>query len=152
MSAKGIALSILILALSGASALHSQPWRGWKGSGGWGMHGPYQRMYDPSKVETITGVVEAVDLVTPMSGMMHRGVHLRVKTERETVSVHLGPDWYIEKLDFRIEKGDRIEVRGARVTFNGQATIIAAEVLKGKDRLILRDAAGTPAWAGGCCR
>ena len=25
----------------------------WRGSGGWGMGTPYQRMYDPAKVETI---------------------------------------------------------------------------------------------------
>jgi hypothetical protein len=41
-------------------------------------------------VQTIQGEVIAVERVTPVKGMSH-GVHLMLKTEKETVSVHLGP-------------------------------------------------------------
>jgi len=54
----------------------------------------------------------------------------------------------MERLDTKIEKGDKIEVKGSRVTFAGKPAIIAAEVKKGDNTVILRDSAGIPAWAG----
>jgi hypothetical protein len=119
----------------------------WQGSGGWGMGTPYQRMYDPAKAETISGTVESVNQVAPMKGM-HRAVEVVVKTDKETIPVHLGPEWYIGRLDTKIAKGDSIEVKGSRVTFDGKPAIIAAEVKKGENTLVLRDAAGVPVWAG----
>jgi hypothetical protein len=126
------------------SSLFAQPWRG---SGGWGMAGSYQRLYDPARVETITGEVTAVEKVTPMKGMNY-GIHVIVKTDKETIPVHLGPAWFIEHQDIRINKGDRIEVKGSLVTISGKPIIIAAEVKKGKDTLILRNSAGVPVWSG----
>jgi len=79
---------------------------------------------------------------------MGAGVHLTLKTDKETISVHLGPSWFIERLDARIEKGDTIEVKGARVTVGGKPAIIAVEMKKGDSLLKLRDDAGVPAWAG----
>jgi hypothetical protein len=119
----------------------------WKGSGGWGMSSQYQRMYNPATVETISGTVESVDQIKPMKGMYY-GIHLKVKTEKEIIEVHLGPGWYIERLDTRIDKGDKLEIMGSRVNVSGKPVLIAAEVRKGDNTLILRDAAGIPAWAG----
>lgn len=138
-----IAVSLLLtvsIALAG-------PWQGWRGSGGWGMGSQYQRMYNPATVETLSGTVESVDKVTPMKGM-HSGVHVMLKTDKEMVSIHLGPEWYVERLDMKIEKGDTIGVKGSRVTFAGKPAIIASEVKKGDITLVLRDNNGFPAWAG----
>ncbi len=130
-----------------ASAALAQPWRGWRGSGGWGAGSAYQRMYNPQTVETVSGTVESVDKFTPMKGM-HYGIHLMVKTGKETIPVHLGPEWYIERQDMKFAKGDSVRVEGSRVIFNGRPAIIAKEVKKDGDTLILRDSAGIPAWAG----
>jgi len=123
------------------------PWQGWRGSGGWGMGGAYQRMYDPAKVEVVVGEVLSVDRATPMKGMS-QGIHIMLKTAKETVPVHLGPSWYLERLDTKIEKGDSLEVKGSRITYNGKPAVIAAEVNKGDAVLKLRDDNGYPAWAG----
>ena len=119
----------------------------WKGSGGWGMGSQYNKMYDPTTVETISGEVVSVDKITPIKGM-HYGIHLMVKTEKETISVHLGPWWYIENQDFEIKPKDMIEVKGSRVTFEGKPAIIAAEIKKDGEMLKLRDENGFPAWSG----
>jgi len=119
----------------------------WQGSGGWGPGTPYNRMYDPSKVETVSGTVESVGTAVPVKGM-HRAVALTLKTDKGTISVHLGPEWYIGRLDTKITKGDTIEVKGSRVTFDDRPTIIAAEIKKGDQTLVLRDSAGIPVWAG----
>jgi hypothetical protein len=104
-------------------------------------------MYDPKSVEIISGEVIAVEKITPSAGMSY-GVHATLQTEKETISVHLGPGWYIENQDVKIEPKDRIEVKGSRVTFAGKPAIIAAEVKKGDELLKLRDQGGFPVWAG----
>jgi hypothetical protein len=125
----------------------AQPGMGWKGSEGWGMGSQYNRLYNPKTVETISGEVVSVDKITPMEGMSY-GIHLMLKTEKETISVHLGPGWYIERQDIKIEPKDKVEVTGSRITYEGKPGIIAAEVKKGDEVLILRDESGVPVWAG----
>jgi len=133
-----------ILLLSMVSTVFGESWRG---SGGWGMKGAYQRVYDPATAETIRGEVIDLEKFAPMKGM-RRGIHLMLKTDKETIPVHLGPDWFIERLDTKIEKGDRLEIKGSRVTLGGKPAIIAAELKKGESVLILRDSTGVPVWSG----
>ena len=142
-----IGLAVAATMLFTASLALAQPWKGFRGSGNWGMGTPYQRMYNPATVETISGTVESVDKITPMRGMYY-GIHLQLKTDKETIAVHLGPGWYIERLDTKIEKGDNVQVKGSRVTMMGKPAIIAAEVKKGDSVLKLRDENGFPMWAG----
>ena len=40
----------------------------WRGSGGWGPGSPYNRMYDPKTMETISGEVTSIDRITPNKG------------------------------------------------------------------------------------
>lgn len=119
----------------------------WRGGGGWGMGTSYGKMYDPKTVETLSGEVVSVDRFTPMKGMFE-GIHLMMKTDKETIAVHLGPSWYLENQDTKIEPGDKVEIKGSRITFEGKPAIIAAEVKKGEEVLKLRDENGFPIWAG----
>ena len=143
---------MLVTVIFGICLLSSQPLfaqRGmqWRGGGGWGPGTPYARMYDPKTVQTISGSVVSVDTLTPMAGMGN-GVHLLLKADKETVSVHVGPVWYLENQDVKLEPGDRVQVRGSRITFQGKPAIIAVDVTKGDDTLRLRDESGFPLWSG----
>jgi len=140
-----IVVAVLVLVL--ATDSFAQRGMRWRGSGGWGMDTQYGRLYDPKTVETIVGEVVKVERITPTKGMSY-GVHLLVKTDKETVSVHLGPGWYLENQDIKIEPKDTIEVKGSRVTFQGKPAVIAAEVKKGDETLVLRNESGFPAWSG----
>jgi hypothetical protein len=60
----------------------------------------------------------------------------------------LGPAFYLENQDVKIEPKDKVEVKGSRVTFEGKPAIIAAEVKKGDEVLRLRDDNGFPMWSG----
>jgi hypothetical protein len=120
---------------------------GGRGSGGWGMGTPYQGVYNPANLETIVGEVISIEKTVPMP-RMNEGLALVVKTEKETVNVHLGPTWFLERLDAKIVKGDKVEIKGARTTLAGKPIILAAEVKKGDNVLVLRDATGVPVWAG----
>ena len=145
-------LSILVCAALTALLLTStfafaQSWKGPRGSGGWGSGTKYNKMYNPAAVETLSGEVSDIQTVVPYKGM-NSGVQIIVKTDKETVPVHLGPSWYIERLDFKIVKGDRVEVKGSRSTFAGRPVFIAGELKKGDQTLVLRDANGVPVWSG----
>src|SRR4030042_4468772 len=65
-----IGVAVLAVVAMSASLAMAGPWGGWRGSGGWGMGGGYQRMYNPATVETGTGAIERIDRITPS-----RGVH-----------------------------------------------------------------------------
>lgn len=106
-----------------------------------------QRNYDPKTVETLEGKVLSVEKVTHRGGGGY-GIHLMMQTEKETIAVHLGPAWYIEKQTPRLQANDTITVRGSRTTVDGKAAIIAAEIKKGGDTLKLRDENGVPLWSG----
>lgn len=141
------AVVISIFSLFVATEAFAQMGMKWKGGGGWGMTGPYGRLYDPKTVETISGEVVKVERITPMKGMSY-GVVLMVKTEKETIPVHLGPAWYIENQDVKIEPKEKVEVTGSRITFQGKPAIIAAEIKKGDEVFKLRDENGFPVWSG----
>ena len=138
---------VSILSLLFATESLAQRGMRWRGSGGWGMGTEYNRIYDPKTVEIISGQVIRVDRITPMKGMSY-GVHLVVKTDKETISVHLGPAWYLENQDVRVEPKDQVEVRGSRITFQGKPAILAVEVRKGDEVLKLREDNGVPVWSG----
>lgn len=146
MSKRMISIVVALLMVVTVSLAFAQPPKG-RGMGGWGMETKYQRMYNPATVETITGTVESVDKMTPMRGMSS-GVHLMVKTDKETIPVHLGPSWHIDKQEMKLAKGDTVTVKGSRVTMAGKPVIIAAEVKKGDAVMKLRDESGIPVWAG----
>jgi len=128
---------------------HGAGWQGagCQGAGCWSASGPYGRIYDPKTVETVSGLVTGVEKFTPARGGS-AGVHLQLKTDKGTISVHLGPSWYLENQEAQVEAKDKIEVTGSRITLDGKDVLIAAEVKKGDGVLKLRDENGIPLWAG----
>jgi hypothetical protein len=114
---------------------------------GWGMGSQYNRMYNVNTVETITGEVIRVNKITPAKGMSS-GIHLLVKTGKETISVHLGPSWFMDKQKIEINIKDKVTVTGSRITYKGNPAIIASEITSGNMTFTLRDKNGYPVWSG----
>jgi hypothetical protein len=98
-------------------------------------------------VETLKGEVVAVEKYVPGRGGTVYGLKLTMKTESETVSVVLGPPWYIEAQQFQFEPKDRLEIKGSRMSVQGQPVIIAGEVTKGDKSLKLRNETESPLWS-----
>lgn len=111
------------------------------------MRSKYGRMYDTNTIDTIISTVINVERIIPLKGMSC-GVHLTVKTEQETLSVHLGPAWFIENQDISIKQNDTLKVTGSRIEFEGKPAIIAATIEKDGQTLNLRDENGIPVWSG----
>ena len=120
---------------------------GWRGSRGWGMDSPYQGKYSADRMVMVSGVVSGFEKVVPLKGMSP-GIAVKIKTLKETVAVHLGPLWYLERLEYRISTGDKLEIKGARTSFKDHEAVMAAEVRNANRFLILRDNDGVPVWAG----
>jgi hypothetical protein len=106
--------------------------------------------YDTSKEVTLRGSVEAVSQISGRRGWS--GTHVTLKTEKETIDVHVGPSWYLTQKQIRFAKGDQIEVTGSRVGFGNTDALIAREVRRGEQTLTLRDAQGIPLWSRGPSR
>jgi DNA/RNA endonuclease YhcR with UshA esterase domain len=110
--------------------------------------------YDPKTEVTIEGTVEEVQQQMPatprgrgpMGGM--GGTHLKLTTQKGPMDIHLGPSSYLAEKKFTINKGDSLEITGSLVKIEGKDAVIAREVKKGKDKLVLRDANGMPLWSG----
>lgn len=137
--------------LAGAAVAVAQPFAGPVGCCREGGRGPGAgRMYDASKEITVTGEVTAVEHIASRGRMQQgQGVGLKLKTGEETVLVHLGPQWYLDRQSgMKIAAGDTVEIRGAKAFRRGEEVLIAAEVKRGQDVLKLRDENGAPAWAG----
>ena len=117
------------------------------GSGGDAPRLHYGTMWDAGTVETLKGQVVAVEKYVPGRGGTSYGLRLTMKTDSETVSVILGPVWYVEAQQFKFEPKDTLEVKGSRMSVQGQPTMIAAEVKKGDKALKLRNEAGNPLWS-----
>jgi hypothetical protein len=145
----GISIPIFVLLFNTIIVTESIAQRGmrWKGNGGWGRGSNYCNMFDTKTVETIKGEVISVNTFTPMKGMSN-GVHIIVKTDKEKISVHLGPVWYLENQGIKIKSKDKIEIKGSRITYDDKPVIIAVEIKKGEDILKLRDDDGLPFWNG----
>jgi hypothetical protein len=144
---KKIGISILVFALMGFFYA-GETFGGMAGKSdkGWAAGSKYNRMYDPGTVETDSGEVVSVQKIVPMRGMSG-GLHFILKSDKGTISVHLGPVWFLEKEGIKIEPKDRVTVSGSRITFKGKPAIIAAEIRKGEKTWKLRDDNGVPLWS-----
>jgi len=107
-----------------------------------------RRVYDPATVETVTGTVRKVERVVARRGSSDV-VELVLDTDRGELRIHVGPAAYLAEQNVTMEPGDRLSVRGSRVTRGGVPVVIAAEITKGDTHLVLRDAAGVPRWRSG---
>ena len=103
------------------------------------------RTYSRAALETVSG--EVIDVYEATSRQGYRaGLHLLVKTNEETLDVHLGPISYIEGQNFYFEPGEILEIKGDRFTDSPMPTMIAIEVKKDNETLTLRDEDGFPIW------
>ena len=116
-----------------------------------GMGRQASPMYDVQTETTIKGTVENVETVTGAGGRGRRalgGTHLTLKTEKETLEVHVGPTAYLTEKGITLVKGDTLEILGSRVTIDEEPVVIARQIKKGDNTWTLRDASGRPMWSG----
>ena len=139
-------LSLMVSAVGVlALVLASQGWSQQQvpGSGPKAAH-----LYNPQAVETLAGTVVSVNRMHARRPGRPDRVMMVLKTDKETVKVHLGPADYIDQQALKLAPGDQVEVKGVRVKRPKFTIFIAGTVTKGDQVLQLIDGAtGKPLWA-----
>jgi hypothetical protein len=84
----------------------------------------------------------------PPKGSEKEIAHLLIKNGTETVDVYLCPQSFLGDMGMSFSKGDEIVLTGSKVKQDGADLILARQVVKGADALVLRDDKGHPVWSG----
>ena len=100
--------------------------------------------YDLQSEAKFKGTVEEVKL--PPKGSEKDAAHLLVKSGTDTMDVYLCPGSFLEDMGVSFKKGDEIAFTGSKVKKDEADLILAREVVKGTDTLVLRDEKGKPIW------
>ena len=66
-------------------------------------------------------VLSSVQAASSSMTGMGPGIELLLQTDTGMVSVHLGPEWYVNNQDKRLVVRDPLEIKGSRVTCEGKA-------------------------------
>ncbi|MGZ4787453.1 MAG: hypothetical protein ACXVZV_01045 [Terriglobales bacterium] len=89
-------------------------------------------------------VIDTKEVTLPNGQQRFR---LIVKAGDETLEICLCPKKFLESMDTAFDKGDEVEITGSKVKESEDKTIILArEVTKGQNTLVLRDKHGEPVW------
>jgi hypothetical protein len=130
---------------SAPSAVQPGPPPGPPGMGrkGAGQH----RFFNPNTVETLAGQVVKVQRGPMRQGGKGNFVRFTLQTDKGPLPVFLGPASYVDSQALKLAAGDKVEVKGSRLTGpKGRTAITAVEVMKGGQVLKLRDDQGTHRW------
>ena len=100
--------------------------------------------YDLRTETKIKATVEEVKL--PPKGSEKEAAHLLVKTGTDTLDVYLCPKSFLDDMGVSFSKGDEIALTGSKIKQGEADLVLAREVVKGTDTLVLRDDKGNPVW------
>lgn len=101
--------------------------------------------YDLQTEAKMKGTVEELKL--PAKGREKDAAHLFVKNGTDLLDVYLCPEAFLKDMGFSFSKGDEIALTGSIVKQESGDLILAREVVKGTDTLVLRDDKGGPVWS-----
>ena len=101
--------------------------------------------YNAAAEITISGVVaETREFSCPISD--DQGLHLVLRSDHSVLLVHVAPARFLRSQNFQFHAGDSVEVVGTRVNYQQQDALLAREVTRGNEVLIVRDHQGRPLW------
>jgi hypothetical protein len=103
--------------------------------------------YDPATETKMKGVVEELKL--PPKGQEKEAAHLLIKNGDDMIDIYLCPKSFMDDMGVTFTKGDEIAFTGSKVKQDGADLMLAREVKKGQDTLVLRDDKGNPVWNWG---
>jgi sporulation protein YlmC with PRC-barrel domain len=101
----------------------------------------YGELFDPQKIETITGKIVKVEFDKVMKLIVYTDT-------KKPVLVALGPTDYFESQEKVLKPGDRITVTGSRAVVDDTPFLIATKIKEGNEELQVRDNEGHPIWIG----
>jgi len=103
-----------------------------------------QPKYDISTETKMKGTIEEIALPPKENGK--EVAHLVLKTGTDTADVYLCPGSFLDDMGVSFSKGDEITLTGSKIKEGDADLILAREIVRGTDTLVLRDAKGKPVW------
>lgn len=100
--------------------------------------------YDLKTEVKIKGTVDEVKLAGTDSKT--KVTRLVVKNGAESVEVSLCPKSFLDDMGVSFSKGDALEITGSKVRHDDLDEILAREIVKGNETVVLRDKTGKPVW------
>ncbi len=100
--------------------------------------------YDPATVVSISGSVQDVQEVTEPPAL--KGVHVYLSGEKGTVQVYISPASFLKAFSITFVRGDQLQISGSKIRFHGADLVLARQLRRDSDILVLRDEKGNPYW------
>src|ERR1022692_3396211 len=101
--------------------------------------------YDLSTESKMKATVQEVKL--PAKGSEKEIAHLLVRVGTDTFDVYLCPKVFLDDMGVNFSPGEEILLTGSRIKQGEAEIILAREVVRGNDTLVLRDEKGNPIWS-----
>ena len=101
--------------------------------------------YNVAGETVVTGVVQDTkEFFCPVSD--DQGMHLVLRTQQGDLLVHVAPARFLRGLGVRFNPRDELAIVGTRIHYQGQDALLAREIRRGSEVLIVRDSQGHPVW------
>ena len=101
--------------------------------------------YDLSTESKMKATVQEVKL--PAKGSEKEIAHLLVKVGTDTLDVYLCPKAFLDDMGVNFSQGEEIVLTGSRIKQGETELILAREIVRGNDTLVLRGEKGNPIWS-----
>lgn len=112
----------------------------------WQKDSQYGKNWKQDSMTTVRGTVQSIGTFKP-EPQAAPGLRLRVLTQQgNTVTVHAGPAAYAQSKNIQFGCGDRLTITGSQTDFNGQSIVMASQIRKNGQTLMVRDRQGNPQW------
>jgi len=98
--------------------------------------------YDKSSEVKVKGIIDEVK-----TGADHI-VHITLKNDKGLFDVTVAPEKFLNEMEITFAKGETVEVVGSKSTVDGNVALLAREVIRNGDHMVMRDEQGKPVWVG----
>ena len=98
--------------------------------------------YDKSAEVKVKGVIDDVKTAEDAT------VHVTLKNDKGSLDVVVAPEKFLKEMEIIFAKGETIEVLGSQLTVDGNPVLLAREVTRNGDVMLMRDEHGKGVWVG----
>jgi DNA/RNA endonuclease YhcR with UshA esterase domain len=98
--------------------------------------------YDKSSEVKVKGIIDDVKTTADNT------VHITLKSDKGSFDVTVAPEKFLKEMEITFAKGDTVQVLGSQLMIDGNPALLAREVIRNGDVMVMRDEHGKPVWLG----
>jgi hypothetical protein len=110
----------------------------------WDRSSPIGKAYSSTETVKVTGTVSKVS-TQDVRGMGQATV-VTVDAPGGAQTIVLGPSWFLDRQDFRLNAGDKVTVNAVSTDVDGRKTLLATDLDGPSGRVVLKGQGGEPRW------